>query len=153
MSAKIIAITNQKGGVAKTTTTVNLGIGLARQGKKVLLIDCDPQASLTISLGQHTPDNIAVTLATLLAKVISDEPISPNEGVLHHEEGVDFIPSSLMLAAMDSAMNQAISRETILNRYLDTVRDRYDYILLDCLPSLGILNINALTTRSPMRLM
>lgn len=145
MKTKIIALATQKGGVAKTVSTVNLGIGLARRGKKVLLIDNDPQGSLTISLGYQQPDTLSVTLATLLAKIIFEEPIAPSEGILHHEEGIDFVPANVELSSVEVSLVNAMSRETVLRQYLDTVKDQYDYVLLDCLPSLGMLTVNALT--------
>ena len=142
--SKIIAICNQKGGVGKTVTTVNLGIGLARQGRRVLLVDVDPQGSMTASLGYQHPDQMEETLATVLGKVIEDEPLAPGEGILHQEEGVDLLPANIDLAAMEVTLVNIMSRETILREYLNTVRDQYDVILLDCCPSLGMLTINAL---------
>ena len=142
--SKIIAICNQKGGVGKTVTTVNLGIGLARQGKRVLLVDVDAQGSLTASLGYQHPDQLDETLATVLGKVIEDKPLLPSEGILHQEEGVDLLPANIDLAAMEVTLVNIMSRETILREYLNTVRDLYDVILLDCCPSLGMLTINAL---------
>ena len=142
---KIIAICNQKGGVGKTVTTVNLGIGLARQGKRVLLIDVDAQGSLTASLGYHHPDQLGETLATVLSKVIEDKPLEPGEGIIHQEEGVDLLPANIDLAAMEVTLVNIMSRETILREYLKTIRDQYDVILLDCCPSLGMLTINALS--------
>ena len=142
--SKIIAICNQKGGVGKTVTTVNLGIGLARQGRRVLLVDVDPQGSMTASLGYQHPDQLEETLATVLGKVIEDEPLEPGEGILHQEEGVDLLPANIDLAAMEVTLVNIMSRETILREYLNTVRDQYDVILLDCCPSLGMLTINAL---------
>ena len=142
---KITAICNQKGGVGKTVTTVNLGIGLARQDKRVLLVDVDPQGSLTASLGYQHPDQLEETLATVLEKVIEDEPLAPGEGILHQEEGVDLLPANIDLAAMEVTLVNIMSRETILREYLKTVRDQYDVILLDCCPSLGMLTINALS--------
>ena len=142
--AVITAVTNQKGGTGKTTTCENLGIGLAMEGKKVLLVDCDPQASLTIALGNPRPDDLPITLSDLMAKVISDQPISHGEGILHHPEGVDLVPANIALAGTEVSLVTTMSRETILKQYLDTVRKDYDFILLDCMPSLGMLTVNAL---------
>ena len=143
--SNIIAICNQKGGVGKTVTTVNLGIGLARQGKRVLLVDVDAQGSLTASLGYQHPDQLDETLATVLGKVIEDKPLLPSEGILHQEESVDLLPANIDLAAMEVTLVNIMSRETILREYLNTVRNQYDVILLDCCPSLGMLTINALS--------
>ncbi len=142
---KTIAICNQKGGVGKTVTTVNLGIGLARQGKRVLLVDVDAQGSLTASLGYQHPDQLEETLSTVLGKVIEDKPLLHGEGIIHHEEGVDLLPANIDLAAMEVTLVNIMSRETILSEYLNTIRDQYDIILLDCCPSLGMLTINALS--------
>lgn len=144
MYANIIACANQKGGVGKTTTCANLGIGLVQEGKKVLLVDCDPQGSLSISLGYSQPDSLPVTLATVMGKVISEEPISLQEGILHHAEGVDLMPANIELSGMEVSLVNAMSRETILRQYLDTVKRQYDHIILDCMPSLGMLTVNAL---------
>ena len=124
--AVITAVTNQKGGTGKTTTCENLGVGLAMAGKKVLLVDTDPQASLTVALGHNRPDDLPVSLSDLMAKIIQDQPIAPGEGILHHPEGVDLVPAN------------------IAKQYLDTVKKDYDFILLDCMPSLGMLTVNAL---------
>ena len=142
--AKITAICNQKGGVSKTVTAVNLGIGLAREGKKVLLVDMDAQGSLTASLGYQRPDQMENTLATILGRIILDEPVSPGEGILHQAEAVDLLPANIELSGLEVTLVNTMSRETILRDYLNNVRDQYDVILLDCCPSLGMLTINAL---------
>ncbi len=142
--AVITAVTNQKGGTGKTTTCENLGIGLAIQGKRVLLVDTDPQASLTIALGFPRPDDLPVTLSDLMANVIAEQPVDPGKGILHHPEGVDLVPANIALAGTEVSLVNAMSRETVLKQYLETVRKDYDFILLDCMPSLGMLTVNAL---------
>ena len=141
---KVIAIANQKGGVGKTTTCVNLGIGLAREGKRVLLIEADAQGSMAASLGIQEPDELEVTLVTIMEKVINDENVVPNEGIIWHDEGIAFIPANIELAGLETALVNVMSREMILKQYLDTVKAQYDYILIDCMPSLGMITINAL---------
>ena len=142
--ATVMAVVNQKGGTGKTTTTENLGVGLAMEGKKVLVVDTDPQASLTISLGYPVPDELPTTLSDMMAKVMMEKPIEPGEGILHHPEGIDLMPSNIELSGLEVSLVNAMSRETILRQYLDTIRQNYDFILLDCMPSLGMLTVNAL---------
>ena len=144
MNTQIIAIANQKGGVGKTTTCANLGIGLAQAGKKVLLIDGDPQGSLTISLGNPQPDKLPFTLSDAMGRILMDEPLRPGEGILHHPEGVDLMPADIQLSGMEVSLVNAMSRETILRQYLDTLKGQYSHILIDCQPSLGMLTVNAL---------
>lgn len=141
---KIISIANQKGGVGKTTTAGNLGIGLAKQGERVLLIDADAQGSLTASLGYKEPDKLEMTLATIMERVVNEDLPEPSEGILHHEEGVDLLPANIELSGIEVSLVNIMSRETILRRYVDHVSENYDYILIDCTPSLGMITINAL---------
>lgn len=142
--ATVMAVVNQKGGTGKTTTCENLGVGLAMEGKKVLLVDTDPQASLTICLGHPVPDQLSPTLSDMMGKILSEQPIAPGEGILHHPEGVDLMPANIELSGLEVSLVNAMSRETILKQYLDTVKQNYDFILLDCMPSLGMLTVNAL---------
>ena len=143
-NAAVLAVVNQKGGTGKTTTCENLGIGLAQSGKRVLLVDVDPQGSLTISLGYPNPDELEMTLTELMAKIMQDLPVMPEDGILHHQEMVDLIPANIALAGLEVSLVNAMSRETVLKQLLSQFRDRYDYILLDCSPSLGMLTVNAL---------
>ena len=144
LNAKVIACCLQKGGTAKTTTCVNVGIGLAQSGKKVLLVDNDSQGSLTISLGHPQPDNLEITLATVMGKIMTDTPLAHKEGIISHYEGVDLLPGNIELSGTEVSLVNAMSRETILKQYLATMRKDYDYILLDTPPSLGMLTVNAL---------
>ena len=140
---KIIAIANQKGGVGKTTTTSNLGIGLAKQGKKVLLIDADAQGSLTDSLGFTEPDKLEETLATALGNIINDEDMEADYGILKHKEGIDLMPGNIELSGLEVSLVNVMSRELVMRSYIELVKDNYDYILIDCMPSLGMITINA----------
>ena len=140
-----IALANQKGGVGKTTTAASLAVGLSRQGKKVLLIDADAQRNLTQLLGWEQPDELHSTLATIMGKLITDQPLMPGEGILHHKDGMDLMPANIELSAMEVTLVNTMSRETVLRQYLSTVRTEYDYAIVDCMPLLGMLTINALT--------
>lgn len=143
-AAQTIAVVNQKGGTGKTTTVENLGIGLAREGKKVLLVDTDPQGSLTISLGYPKPDDMKITLFDLLSRTIDEDPMPAGEGILHQAEGVDLIPANISLAGLEVSLVNTMNRERVLRQFLEPVRKNYDYVLLDCMPSLGMLTVNAL---------
>lgn len=143
---KVIAITNQKGGVGKTTTTFNLGVALAKQGKKVLIVDVDPQSNLTTYAGWYNEEDLKYTLSDLMEQSMNDEEIKTKESILHHKENIDLIPSSLNLSALENALAYAMSREYTLRNCLSIVKNDYDYILLDCQPSLGMLTINALAS-------
>ncbi len=143
-TCKIIAISNQKGGVGKTASCVNLGIGLAKKGYKVLLIDADPQGSMTISLGYPEPDEMENTLATLMTNIVDDETLNLDKTILHHEEEVDLIPANIDLSAIEVSLVHVMSRELILRAIVAQLREFYDYILIDCMPSLGMMTINAL---------
>lgn len=144
MSTQVFATINQKGGVGKTTTAANLGVGLAQLGKDVLLVDADPQASLTISMGYRDPDKLTNTLSTLMAAEIEDRSIPPNQCILHHSEGVDLIPANIELSGVELSLFNTMSRELVLRNVLEPLRSCYDYIIIDGMPSLGLLSINVL---------
>lgn len=132
---KVIAVSNQKGGVGKTVTCVNLGIGLAREGKKVLILDTDPQGSLSISLGIDEPDKLDYSLANALINIINDEQVDVKKGIFHHEEGVDVMPGNIELSSLEITLTGVISRETILRGYVNKARELYDFIIIDCMGS------------------
>ena len=142
--ATVICCANQTGSVGKTITAENLGIGLGQEGKKVLLVDMDPQASLSISLGIPDPDSLTITVSDMMQKVIMDEEIFPREGILTHIEGVDLMPANIALSGMEVSLVNVMSRESVLKQYLRPLKKDYDFIILDCMPSLGMLTVNAL---------
>ena len=145
---KVIAVANQKGGVGKSTTVYNLGAGLAMQGKKVLLLDVDPQGDLTKMLGLRKPNDLPLTLGNAMNNIVAGVSGGEHSEICHHHEGFDFIPGNRTLSAVEVGLVNVMSRETVLRQYVDEVKKDYDYVLLDCRPSLGMLVINALSACS-----
>lgn len=143
---KVIAVANQKGGVGKTTTTFSLGVALSKLGKKVLLIDADPQGDLTTYMGWYNQDQLSMTIADLMENEINDNPIDCKNAILHHNENVDLIPSNLDLSTMDMKLVNAYNREKIMNRCIEKIKNEYDYVIIDCMPSLGMITVNALSS-------
>lgn len=141
---KVIAIANQKGGVGKTTTAASLGVGLVRQGKKVMLIDADPQGSLSLSLGIEKPDNLETTIANVMERIVEDKEIEPGFAIVQTKEGIDLMPANIELSGIEVRLVNEMSRERVLKRYVDTKRQDYDFIIIDCMPSLGMMTFNAL---------
>ena len=142
--SKVIAITNRKGGGGKSFTAANLGAGLVRQGKKVLCLDVDNQHSLTVSMGVKEPDKLPVTIATVIANIIKEKEIDSTAGIIHHEEGVDFMPANNTLTGIELALAPLMGREIIIRKYLEKMKPLYDFILIDTSPTLDIMTINAL---------
>lgn len=142
---KVIAVANQKGGVGKTTTTANVAIGLARNGKDVLIVDFDPQGDLTASLGWKNNDALENTVSTMLEDYIDDKDIDYSSLILKHDEEVDVIPANIELADFEMRLVSVNYRKQVLTGCLEPLKDRYDCIMIDCPPSLGMLTVNALS--------
>ena len=143
-NTQIIIVTNQKGGTGKTSTTHNLGTALARQGKKVLLLDLDPQSNLTMCMGYPNPDELPFTMANIIKELIEETFTLSKEEYILNAEGCDLIPSSIQLSGIEPSLVNAMSRENILKNFLEQIKSEYDVILVDTMPSLGMLTINAL---------
>ena len=142
---KVMAVANQKGGVGKSTTVYNLGAGLAIQGKKVLLVDVDPQGDLTKMLGLRKPNDLPLTLGNAMNNIVAGVSGNEHPEIQTHHEGFDFVPGNRTLSAVEVGLVNVMSRETVLRQYIDEIKQDYDYVLLDCRPSLGMLVINALS--------
>ena len=146
-NCRVLIIANQKGGVAKSASAVNLSAALALNGKKVLMIDADSQGTGSNMFGIDDVDSLEITLATVLGKIINDEDVDPSEGIIKNAEGVDILPSNIDLAALEASLVNVMNRERLFKTYVDIVKDNYDYIIVDCLPSLGMITINKIISK------
>jgi chromosome partitioning protein len=145
---KVLVVANRKGGCGKSMTAASLGVGLARQGKKTLIIDADSQYSLSISMGVSEPDGLPVSLATVMSDIINERDFDPAAGIIRHSEGVDLMPSNNSLTGIEIALAPLIGRETVLRQYVERVKPLYDYCLIDTAPTLDLLTVNALAAAS-----
>lgn len=144
MMSKVIAICNQKGGVGKTTTTASLGVALANHGKNVLLVDLDPQGDLSTSFGFTNPDALDETITTMMMKAINEADFEPYEGIKRTEEGIYLMPANLELSALEMSLVGTMNRERVLREYVNKVKKHFDFVIIDCMPSLGMITVNAL---------
>jgi len=142
---RVIGVSNQKGGVGKTALSCNLGVGLAREGQRVCVIDADPQGNATFSFGITDRDNLKNTLSSFIDREINERQIPVKEYIVHNDEMVDIIPCNIELASYDYAMMTAYNREHLLERLVKELKKDYDYILIDCSPSLNLMTVNVLT--------
>ena len=144
------AVSNQKGGCGKTSLTLNLGSALSRMGFKVCLFDVDPQANMTMALGYPQPDELPITLPIIMSDVINNGGRVENSELLQrreyilHAQGMDFVPSSIDLTGIENILINTMSRENILKKIVGFIKDDYDFVLLDCMPSLNFVTVNAL---------
>lgn len=142
---KVITIANQKGGVGKTATSISLGVSLAKDNHKVLLIDFDPQGNLTKGLGYRDSNSYKCSIKDALLNEVNDIEIIPEDYVIHTNENVDLILSNILLSDVDMQLFSVMNRETVLKRVLEKFKDNYDYVLIDSNPTLGLFTINGLS--------
>lgn len=142
---KVITIANQKGGVGKTATSISLGVSLAKDNHKVLLIDFDPQGNLTKGLGYRDSSSYKYSIKDALLNEVNDIEIIPEDYVIHTNEDVDLIPSNILLSGVDMQLFSVMNRETVLKRVLEKFKENYDYVLIDSNPALGLFTINGLS--------